>query len=789
MDIIVLILIVFLALSVVIVSRVIIYRHKRLYWSKKEEKAQKEKEKLTGNAVEYSPKQLEPEAKTKEEIDNDKALKGDEFVAINSEDEAKKDAEENNRLATALKLEIEEKLKAEAKAAAERLRKEREEESLGKEEERLKKINAEEEEQIDQEAREKVSKEKAERERLEAEEKVSKEVQDAKARKAEKEKARKEEAKEKEDLESRLKGEERPELPPGKRGGRPRGLTKQLSPVPSQEPKPRSLKPEIICWNEGWKWIVGIDVPEEFESPRVTQNDELLEQDYSDELRYLLRHIEGIVKVAWAEGEQDREIDIPSMEEGRNYLIFKMRRAWKGLGRLVRRPTAGYYLIITPQKWERNEETSGIAPVAPENVQINGYKAHFFVLKQNDDTAIEFIDAKGKLIQVESARPCFQLVGKEISDSPDDMGPLFGEESPHIKTIDEREWSNVGVVVIGEEGSGKNRWRTEFIPQEGDKEQMMPDELTNRQGGWYFVRIYDNDDDLLDSMDFRFLSGLKEIRIMNSECLPGPTGYNDVTVQFVHQVNCKVEPADAEMHRALTVWQENDLTIGTILPKPDYDKTHWILRDGEAETKVTVLVERIWWYVGSSAEVPANWTDKTVSLSRKDFTAITDKALWMKFPRKRWISQIDVGFNRTKSRNYNVEIEKEEIAIPLRDFCDAEEIENKEKAFAMKIWFSPEVTQTYETIVLQLPTELSPPVIQELPPVEAESLPVISPPKLYAKPKSCQGKRENKGFSRNEIDDAELTMEDVKRLHIAYDKRRKSSHSWKIERLKSITNR
>jgi len=518
-------------------------------------------------------------------------------------------------------------------------------------------------------------------------------------------------------------------------------------------------------------------VPEEFESLSITQNSEVLEKDNSEEVRYPLHYIEGTVKVAWTEGEKD----IPIMKEGINYLIFKMRRNWKGLGRLVNRPTSGYYLAIVPEEWKRDEEMSGGAPVAPENVQLEGYKAHFFGLRQNGDTPIAFVDTTGERIQVEFGSSHFQLIGNEIFDSSDDMGPLFGEEPPRIKTIDEREWNNVGVVVVCEEGSGRNRWRMQFFPQEGANEQHMPDELTNRRGGWYFVRIYDKDDDLLESMDFRFIAGLRDIQIMNSECLPEPVGYNDVTVQFIHQANCKVEPAGEEMHHALKIHRENDMIIVTVPPKHDYDKTHWFVRDGDAEIKVTVLVERIWWCVGRMGIVPTNWTDKTVSSSRKDFTAITDKALWVKFPRTRWISKIDVGFNRIKSRFYNVEVEKKEIAIPLRDFCDAEEIGNKQVEFAMKIWVSSEGSKTYDAIVLKISAELPPPVKPEPPP---KPLPMRRPIV-----KSRRGKRKGKGFSRNEIDNAGLTMEDAKRLHISYDKRRKTSHSWNIGSLKSITER
>jgi len=734
MDIIVVILIVFFALSGMIVARVIINQKKEQKRLQRERRRKEEDER----------NRLEEDRRKKEELRLSEEMRC-------KEEEERKRLEEERRLAD------------------EKKRREQEERKKLEEEQRLR----EEEEKLEGEAREKASKEKTERERLEAKEKERKAEQEANAKKSEKEKERKEDAQ----IEGRLKA--RQELAPDKRGGRPRGSTKQDEIEQTQGTKPRTLKPEIVCWNKGWEWIVGIEVPEDSVSPQVTQNGELLEQDTSDVTLYHLRYIRGTIKVTWTEGEQDREIGIPIMEDGRNYLIFKMRKEWKGLGRVVRRPTTGYYLAVVPYEWKRNEEISRSAPIAPENVQIDGYKAHFFALKQNENTSIAFINANGERIQVKSGGSNFQLIGKETSDSSEDMGPLFGEEPPRIKTFDEQGWDKVRVIVIGEEGSGRNRWRTQFSPQESMTEQEMPDGLANRQGGWYFIRIYNNDDDLLESMDFRFSAGLKGIKITDSECLPKPNGHENAIVQFAHRANCRVEPADENLHRTLSICREDDTTRVTIPPNSNYDKSHWILRDGEAVTKVTVLLERIWWGVGHLNGVPTNWTDKIIDLSRKDFTAITNKALWVKFPRKRWINRIEVGFSRTKSRSFNVEVEKGEIAIPLRDFCDAEEIENKQEEFAMKLWISIEERQTYEGIVSKIPVELSQPV-------EDSNFKAIV---------KCSGRchcgklREGKGFSRNEINSAGLAMEDVKRLHILYDKRRKSSHSWNIRKLKSITKR
>ncbi len=571
-------------------------------------------------------------------------------------------------------------------------------------------------------------------------------------------------------------------LTPDNIGGRPRGTKVQNATATTREPKPSLFKPEIICWNKGWEWIVGIEVPEEFESLAVTQNDELLEQDISDSTLYHLKHFEGIVRVAWTGGEHKREIDIPIRKDERKYLIFKMRKDWKEVGRMVNRPSSGYYLAIVPEGWRRNEELSGPAPIKSENVRIDGYKAHFFALRQNENTSIAFIGSNDEQINVETRRSRFQLAGKEIFDFAENMGPLFGEKPPLIETLNEQDWDNIGAVVIGEEGRGRKRWRTHFVPLKGDKKQKMPDDLTNRKGGWYFIRIYDNNYDLLESMDFRFSAGLKNIEKTNSECVPKPNGYENVTVKFIHQADCKVEPVDGEMCNALKIRRENGLTIASIPPKPDFDKTHWIVKDGKAETNVTVLMERIWWNVGKIGVVSTEWTDQPLSLSRKDFSATSEKALWIKLPRKRWVSEIKVGFHSTRSRSFKVDVEKEEVEIPLYTFCDTMEVEKRQEEFAMKIWIPNNGNMSYEATVLTIPVE-------SFSSVEPESSPALPLSMFKAEVMSPNGKRIGKGFSRREVNEVKLTKCDIKRLLIPFDKRRKSSHSWNIERLKSITER
>ena len=201
------------------------------------------------------------------------------------------------------------------------------------------------------------------------------------------------------------------------------------------------------------------------------------------------------------------------------------------------------------------------------------------------------------------------------------------------------------------------------------------------------------------------------------------------------------------------------------------------------------MVERIWWAFGIIGASPTDWMDKPITLSRKDFTAITGKTLWVRLPRLRFVRKIDVGFDCTKSRPYQVEVDKKEVAIPLRDFCDAEEIENRQEEARMMIWVQLERAKPDETVVVKVPADQPPPLKQKQQEVQKFILKEEKIHLLRANVKCQGGKRKGKGFSRKEVTKAGIAIEDVKHLHIPYDNRRRTSHSWNIENLKYITER
>ena len=122
--------------------------------------------------------------------------------------------------------------------------------------------------------------------------------------------------------------------------------------------------------------------------------------------------------------------------------------------------SAGSYLAIVPAAWERDEEKAGTAPAMPEPVYLEGCRAHFFDLMENA-SQIAFRGCVTGSVVIGSGGPRFQLVGQEVHDASEHLGPLFGGSQPRISIV-EGSWWSVGMIVVGEEGGGRGRWRTSF---------------------------------------------------------------------------------------------------------------------------------------------------------------------------------------------------------------------------------------------------------------------------------------------------------------------------------------
>ncbi|MBC8492655.1 MAG: 30S ribosomal protein S9 [Chloroflexi bacterium] len=492
---------------------------------------------------------------------------------------------------------------------------------------------------------------------------------------------------------------------PPRRQPQPQELSEKRSP---QESKQRRPKPEFVCWNKERQWIVGVEVPGDFlELPglQVLQNGSPLPRDESREACWCLEKIYDEVVVRCVEGEDVQEIEVAHGQEG--YLLFKLSGQNQNEGRRVKSPSLEWHLVITPENWDRDEALSGPPRVTKQSVSINGYDAHFFINERDSDKKIAFLKPTGESVIIESKTSRFGLVGHRLNDASEDIGPLFGERSPKIRGSDRDAWKDVGTIVVGEEGSGKGRWRKAFCPVPENGEQDLPPEVAVRKDGWYFLRFYDTNDDFIESLDFRVVSALRDIKILQSSPFPSDGEHESARIELHHESGCAIQPAD-DLARNIQIEEKNNRTTLTIPPDSTYDETRWLIGSTSApQVQVTLLVERLWWAIDKEDNPPSEWEDELLTLTSDDFTATTNQALWLRLPMRRWANRVLVGFERSRARPYPVKVAEREIAIPLREFGDCQEMGEQARDHFLTIWIERD-QESIEGSVAIVPASMGP---------------------------------------------------------------------------------
>jgi len=464
----------------------------------------------------------------------------------------------------------------------------------------------------------------------------------------------------------RGKGQREPE----KRRGRPRGAhgANETSAIKGKTCAP---KPEIICWKRERQWIISVEVPDEILEKAelsVIQNDLPLSRREYREGCWELAQIHGEVAVQWRE-DVLREKTIELSEQ--NYLTFKLTG---DRGRRIKSVSTGSYLVVAPELWENDEELSGLLPLATEVTSIPGYLGHSYELDQVSNRKIAFKTPEGKAVLIEKKATRFELVGNKLDEASEGMGPLFGGSPPKIRSLDGQEWENIEKVVVFEEGIGGGNWSLAFAPEKGYTKQVLPPEIGARKGGWYSLRFYDGENDLIESMDFRFSVALREIKILQQPPLPFEGGGGPVFVELFHEPRFSMKPADMQASE-VQVESTSERTLLTIPANPTFDETHWLIgQDTEGFIAISILVERIWWALSDENEIPLEWKDTHLCLSRENFAATSTMAVWIRTPKPDWVREVNISVGESAARRFALRHKEHVAVIPLREFCDCQEL-------------------------------------------------------------------------------------------------------------------
>jgi len=487
------------------------------------------------------------------------------------------------------------------------------------------------------------------------------------------------------------------QVSPEKRGGRSRVTDREPGEPQTSKAKPRASKPEVVCWKKEREWILALETPEEVNATSILQGNLSLSKETAESDCWRLASLAEEVIISTSQGS---ELTVVISTD--SYLLFKLSGMNQDTGRRVGRSTSGAYLVVAPAEWTRDEASSGPPPAMPEYVSLEGYRAHFFNIERST-TAIAFRDTAGRAVVVASCAPRFRLIGRQLQDAAENLGPLFGGSPPRMG-IANGSWDDVGTIVVGTEGGGSDRWRTSFTPSPALSEQPMPLEAIDRKVGWYFVRLYDLQDELIDSFDFRFATGLQKITSHQGSPVPSSTGHSPIVVELEHEKHWQLRSHLPDRSQ-IRVERSHGQTKLVIPALQECDLSRWLFGPVPGPSiEVTILAERIWWAIGPMTMPPITWQDRCLSLSRPDFASTSEHALWLRFPKSRWANSVFVGFQPGRRREYLLRVSENILAIPLRDFSDSQELAAPSECHDLKVWLCFD-GNSYEAAIGTLPSE------------------------------------------------------------------------------------
>ncbi len=444
--------------------------------------------------------------------------------------------------------------------------------------------------------------------------------------------------------------------------------------------------------------------------------------------------------------EGDKEETI-ALVGGTVPLMFKLRKNWKGDGRRISSMNSGHYIVFAPKTWQR----LSMGPIEPSQSTDGEFLAYYFD-SDSDDASDGFEECESFI-----ASERFSLRGRTVHDDAD-MGDLYVGDIPQL--YDSENWRDIPWMRVGEEGGGT--WAESFKPVE----KQLADVLDNREG-WFFLRFYDENTELIHSMDFRYLAGLKKILVGGSPhsrdniIKPSDNGHIETIVRFVGEVTVQNRSAN------ITV---SDNTA-SVAPHPDLDETQWRLVGGKGNASINIHLPRIWWQLVDSKTESGEWRSTSFEMGKEAFS--DDLAAKMVISLPSAINKIQVGFDQggyiDGPKVYRKERGTNEVTFPLRHFRDRPPITEGSSEGSI---FQVQCSNVKFTIVRILPTVRSP-----KPP---------DGPVNISQQHCLRPYRGNKRFSRAECEEARLTDADVKRFLLAVDSRRATKHERNIKILTKL---
>lgn len=489
-------------------------------------------------------------------------------------------------------------------------------------------------------------------------------------------------------------------IEPENRGGKPKGYPAASRNTESERPELPSPYVQLICRKSGTQWDICIELRDRptmnNTGVQVTQNGYPLDQVIDN--CYLVQALKGELEVQYS-NEEVVKYKMPKSNEGCFAFKLKGRK-----GDHVMKISRGEYLILAPEEWQRYEN-SNQEYIAPERVSIEGYKAHFFNVGRDNmgGNSIAFVTPDGNPVVLHEVKPEFDFQGSMVPGFMQEEASLFLEPPAIIPRDSNRGWASIFEIVLVEEGDSisRKRWRQALNPPMGASPLDLGEVMRDLDGGFFSCRLYDKNKQLLDSLSFKFIRQFNGVEIEEYSIAPGPDGHAPLTISFKHGPRVSVQPLSPE---SIEVIKEEFQTRCVIPAHHSADVTEWQLSSQSlVQVKVSLLIKRLWWAVVEEGEVPENWTDRLLIISRNDIKATSKKVFAFKLPYAGWISGFDIGFSEHSSLYVKTKVRSSQfITVPLRELGNFSEARTIRSTLPIKIWIE-NVTISNPFSVMLLP--------------------------------------------------------------------------------------
>ena len=338
-------------------------------------------------------------------------------------------------------------------------------------------------------------------------------------------------------------------------------------------------------------------------------------------------------------------------------MVFRLGKDWQGDGRKVGGVGVGHFVVIVPTDWTRR----GDAPVEPEPCVDDGFRAHYFYRGREDRGAVEGFAEHGVSSSV------IELAGERLFDTSE-QGELFVGRPPALKA------PGMAWARIGEEGT--QGWAETFRLDSG---WSLEDVLEGREG-WFFVRVYrEGMGAETDSVQFRYLSDLREIRVAGEPyaddtlLLPGARGHRTADVEVV----C-VEKSEVVVRHASSGGRDLEVQGSVVVcpADPELKEMRCTVEGRRGGVDIVVGLPRVWWGLASAGQAPQPWRDTIQTVTRQEFRRLAFARTEMRIDVPAGLRRVGVGFGDEGRIDHPARKEgtRSGCVVPLAHYLDHSQI-------------------------------------------------------------------------------------------------------------------